>query len=380
MNLIGEHVDYCGLAVFPMAIPQAVWMLVRPRDDVKVRLVDCRGDFPPAEFDLEPEIAPAPVGEWGNYPRASAQALVGRVGPLRGIDAALCSEIPSASGLSSSTALVVATALALLDRNDLPIEAGSLATLLAQGERYVGTQGGGMDQAIVLGARAGSAARVSFYPLRLEYVRVPDDWRFVVASSLLPARKSGPARRAYNQLPREAGEALAIVAGRLGADGVAGAAASAWTHARLLAEFGAAHLVELGAEALPPTLLRRWRHVVTEAARVDDAIAAMVSGDRTRFGRLLSESHTSLRDDLEVSRPELDQLVELALEAGAAGARLTGAGFGGCIVALVAAEGEPAVRALLEERYYRPRGVRDSLPAHLFTAPPSPGAAVTGIG
>lgn len=373
MNLIGEHVDYCGLPVLPMAIPQSAWMLVRPRDDAKVRLADCRGDFPPVEFGIEREIAPAPPGDWGNYPRAAVQALVARFGALYGIDAALCSDIPPASGLSSSTALVIAAALALLDRNDLPIEPGPLATLLAQGERYVGTQGGGMDQAIVLGARAGTAARVSFNPLRLGYVRVPAGWRVVVASSLLQARKSGAARRAYNQRPQEAREALAIVAARVGASG------AAWTHERLLAEFGAGRLVDLGHEALPPTLLRRWRHVVTEAARVEDAIAAMTSGDLTRFGRLLSESHASLRDDLEVSRPELDELADLALEAGAAGARLTGAGFGGCIVAVVAQETEPAVRARLLDRYYGPRGVRDTLPAHLFTAPPSAGAAVARL-
>lgn len=371
MNLIGEHVDYCGLPVFPMAIPQSAWLLVRPSDDAKVRLADCRGDFPPVEFDLEREIAPAPAGDWGNYPRAAAQALVARFGTLHGIDAALCSDIPPASGLSSSTALVIAAALALLDRNELPIEPGSLATLLAQGERYVGTQGGGMDQAIVLGAKAGTAARVSFNPLRLGHVRVPADWRVIVASSLLPARKSGAARRAYNQRPKEAREALAIVAAQLGVSD------AAWTHERLLAEFGTARLLELGLDALPPTLLRRWRHVVTEASRVEDAIAAMTSSDLARFGRLLGESHQSLRDDLEVSRPELDQLVELAVEAGAAGARLTGAGFGGCILAVVAEEAEPAVRAHLQERYYGPRGVRDSLGAHLFTAPPSSGATVT---
>ena len=118
MNLIGEHVDYCGLPVFPMAIPHSAWLLVRPRDDAKVRLADCRGGFPPVEFDIEGEIAPAPAGDWGNYPRSSAQALVARFGPLRGIDAALCSDIPPASGLSSSTALVIASALALSPHRD----------------------------------------------------------------------------------------------------------------------------------------------------------------------------------------------------------------------------------------------------------------------
>lgn len=369
VNLIGEHIDYCGLPVLPMAIPQATWLLVRPREDAVVRLADCSPVFGPREFLLEQEIPPAPAGDWGNYARAAAQALIGRFGKLRGFDAAVCSELPVASGLSSSSALVIAVGLALLDANRLDLPPEALATLLARGERYVGVQGGGMDQAISLGARAGTAARVSFEPLRLEYVRVPSDWRVIVASSLVSAKKSGPARRAYNQRPREAHEALAIVAARLG-----GTAAGA-DYRRLLETHGAERLVALGDEALPPTLARRFRHVVTEGARVEAAVAAMIAGDLAGFGALLSESHRSLRDDLEVSRPELDELVQLATAAGAAGGRLTGAGFGGCAIAVVAARREAEVHAALRERFYAPRGVADTA-AHLFTVSPSAGAEV----
>jgi galactokinase len=191
----------------------------------------------------------------------------------------------------------------------------------------------------------------------------------IVASSLVSAKKSGPARRAYNQRPREAREALAVVAARLGA------AAAGADYRRLLEEHGAERLAALGDEALPPTLARRFRHVVTEGARVEAAVAAMIAGDLAGFGALLSDSHRSLRDDLEVSRPELDELVELAGTAGAAGARITGAGFGGCIIAVAAAGREAEVHAALREQFYAPRGVADPAP-HLFTVAPSAGAEV----
>lgn len=369
VNLIGEHVDYCGLPVLPMAIPQATWVLFRPREDTVVRLVDCSPVFQPREFRLEREIPPGPAGDWGNYARAAAQALIARFGELGGFDAALCSEIPAASGLSSSSALVVAIGLALLDANRLDLPPEALATLLARGERYVGVQGGGMDQAISAAARPGTAARVSFNPLRLEYVRLPSDWRVIVASSLVSAKKSGPARRAYNQRPREAQEALAIVAARLGG------APGGTDYRRLVEDHPTERLVALGEEALPPTLARRFRHVVTEAARVEAAVGAMIAHDLSRFGVLLSASHRSLRDDLEVSRPELDELVAIATEAGAAGARLTGAGFGGCIVAVASAAAAPAVLAALRDRFYLPRGVTDTAP-HLFPVAPSAGAEV----
>jgi galactokinase len=367
VNLIGEHIDYCGLPVLPMAIPESTWLLVRPREDAVVRLADCSPVFGPREFSLEREIPPGPAGDWGNYARAAGQALVGRFGALTGIDAAICSRIPAASGLSSSSAVVIAVGLALLDANRIDLPPEALATLLARGERYVGVQGGGMDQAISLGARAGTAARVSFDPLRLEYVRVPSDWRVIVASSLVGAKKSGPARRAYNQRPREAQEALAVVAARLGP------LAAGTDYRRLLGEHGAERLVALGGDVLTPTLARRFRHVVTEAARVEAAVAAMISGDLAAFGALLSASHRSLRDDLEVSRPELDELVGIAEAAGAAGARLTGAGFGGCIIAVAEAGKEGAVHGALRERFYAPREVADTAP-HLFTVLPSPGA------
>jgi galactokinase len=132
----------------------------------------------------------------------------------------------------------------------------------------------------------------------------------------------------------------------------------------------------LGQSHLPSLLFRRFRHVVTEAARVYAAETAMSTRDLRTFAALMNASHDSLRDDYEVSSPELDEMVGLAREGGAAGARLTGAGFGGCMVALTHAPRVGSVLTALEDRYYRPRGVPGSLDSVLFAADPWEGATV----
>jgi galactokinase len=288
---------------------------------------------------------------------------------LRGVDAQVDSDLPVAAGLSSSSALVVATALALLHANGASVPLLELMDLLARGERYVGTAGGGMDQAIILGAQSGCASRIDFQPLRLTPTAVPADWQFIVAWSMVRAEKSGAARRAYNERPQQCDEARRLVATRLGRP-------ADTTYAALLAAASVAQLLEVARTTLSDVLARRFSHVVTEGTRVRRAEAAMAAGDLPAFGQLLDASHQSLRDDYEVSHPELDQLVELAREAGAAGARLTGAGFGGSIVALCAARRAPQVLAALGQRFYLPRGVTGEMGQYLFTAEPSAGAEV----
>ena len=355
VNLIGEHIDYCGLPVLPMAIQRGITLALRPRTDRTVRLGNLVPRFPEWTFVLSRDIAPLGAGDWGNYPQAAGQAMVRRCGDLMGFDAIVGSDLPVAAGLSSSSALVVAVALALLAANDIRLEPLELAALLAQAERYVGTAGGGMDQAIALGARAGHAARIEFDPVRLTNVAVPSDWRFLVASSLVPAEKSGPARRAYNARTHETTAARELVSRYMHVPG-------ATSYADLFAARSVDELLDAAAK-LEPLLRRRYRHVVSEGARVREAEQAMAAGELARFAALMDASHASLRDDYEVSSAALDQLVEIAHDAGAAGARLTGAGFGGCIVAL--AEAETAEQVL--------QGLRDTTDV-VFVAVPS-GAA-----
>ena len=369
VNLIGEHIDYCGLPVFPMAIQRSVRLAFDARRDQQVHLANRDPAFPASTFTLTQQIPPAPAGNWGNYARAAAQALVQRFPDLRGIDAIVESDLPIAAGLSSSSALVVAMALAILHANGVTMAPLELMDLLARGERYVGTAGGGMDQSIILGAQAGCASRIDFHPLRLTPTRLPADWRFIVAWSLVHAEKSGAARQAYNDRPRQCDEARRLIATRLGLQDDA-------SYPTLLAAAPVAKLLDLAGTTLSGVLAKRFRHVVTEGARVRQAETAMARGDLAAFGLLLDASHQSLRDDYEVSHPELDQLVELAREAGAAGARLTGAGFGGSVVALCPAARAAAVLAELEARFYAPRGAAGAVGRYAFEAEASGGAEV----
>jgi len=369
VNLIGEHIDYCGLSVFPMALRRSVRIEFQPRADRETRLVNRDPGFTPSFFTMGERIPPAPAGDWSNYARAAAQALAQRFPNLRGVDALVESDLPIAAGLSSSSALLVAMALAIMHANGVTVASLELMELMARGERYVGTAGGGMDQAIILGAQAGCASRIDFHPLRLIPTAVPAGWQFIVAWSLVHAEKSGAARQAYNERTQQCDQARRLVATRLGRS-------EDITYPALLAAVPVEDLLEVARQTLPEVLSRRFRHVVTEGTRVVQAQAAMAAADSAAFGQLLDASHQSLRDDYEVSHPELDRLVELARDAGAAGARLTGAGFGGSIVVLCRAERAPAVVAALRDGFYAPRGAADDVGRHVFMAEPSGGAEV----
>jgi galactokinase len=372
VNLMGDHVDYNGLPVLPMALQKHVSVLCRSRDDAKVRFASTNPSYSSRKFELGSEIEPYAEGDWGNYAKAVAQAFVKRFGIARGFDAVVHSDIPIASGLSSSSALVVAHGLALLHVNDVHVEPLELAGLTAQAENYVGTRGGGMDQAICLAARRQTASRIDFHPLRVEALPVPSDWRFVVAFSLVRAEKSGKARDDYNAGPRECKEALLELAQALNV-------ADIETYPDLMVRCDTTRLLEEAGNVLNETYLKRFRHVVSEGNRVNEAEQAMTEDDSTTFGRIMCESHKSLRDDFGVSTPELDELVAIAMDAGAAGARLTGAGLGGCVVALAARERADELLQSLADRYYSTKRFEGALGDQLFIAEPSDGARVTQL-
>jgi galactokinase len=371
VNLIGEHTDYNGLPVFPMALQRNVAYLVRPRADARVRLVNREARYPAREFEIGASIAPFGQGDWGNYVKAAAQMLAARFPIRRGFDAALDGNVPLAAGLSSSSATLVGALLALMRVNRVELPLAELQELAAQAERYVGVAGGGMDQAISLGGRAGHALVIDFAPVRMQATPMPADWRFVVSNSLVPAEKSGAARAAYNERTRECREALARFLAH------PECARLPPTYFGLVHGVPRERLLALAALALDGALLKRFRHVVSEGARVEEARLAMLRGDARAFGRLMDASHASLRDDYEVSSPELDELVSIARSSGALGARLTGAGFGGCSVALCLEREAPRVVAALEQRYYavRPQGEGE----RVFIAQASDGARVVEL-
>ncbi len=381
VNLIGEHIDYNGLPVLPMAIQREIRMVFRPRSDATVRVENVDPVHGSVEFSLERLPEAAPEGGWGNYLLAAVHELASVLGsggsPATGFDAIVASTLPQDAGLSSSSALVVAMGLALIESNGQHVGREDLATRMARAERFVGTEGGGMDPAVILGATEAHALWIDFDPFAARAIPIPRGWTFVVAHSLKSASKSGAAQKEYNRRTRECRTALEQLgegsyAELLGEKGARGASRGAG------AEHASEQQILAGAsQRLSGDVWRRFRHVVTEYHRVIQAVEAMTAGNLPAMGALMSASHESLRHDYDVSTPELDILVELAVGAGAVGARVTGAGFGGAIVALCTKDTAPRVLTALEAGFFSARDAEIAdLSDVLFVAEASAGATI----
>jgi galactokinase len=323
VNLIGEHIDYHGLAVLPMALRRGVRVAFQARTDRRIRAAS--QGYGTREFEWTDHLEPVAAGDWENYLRAAAEVSWKFCRNPVGIDVEISSDLAAAAGLSSSSALIVAFTLGLLRANGYNPGFEDLMRVLPEGEQFVGTRGGGMDHAASLGSRAGCASLVTFDPVAIRHVPVPGGWSFWIADSGVRAEKSGAAREKYNTRRKGGTAALA----RLGLRSYHDAQVQDAERLEMVEEHDA------------------FLHTVTERERVLAAVEAMESGDLPVFGRLLPESHESLRGRLHVSCPELDVLVERALAAGAAGARLTGAGFGGCVVICGERGMETALRAAI---------------------------------
>jgi len=397
VNLIGEHTDYNGYPVLPMAIEREILAAWAPTKDDSVRIANRDPRFPARSFKVRLPLEPYPQGDWGNYAKAAVHGLLEeRVvsAPAKGFQALYSGNIPDAAGLSSSAALVVTTGLVFLAANGKTCDPLALADLLARAERYVGTEGGGMDQAVSLLGQSGKALRIDFFPLRARPVSLPAGYGFVISHSLVRASKSAEARAQYNLRVVECRLACALAAQALSKrTGIA-------LHPKRLSELAPERLSlpaeetdrfvheDLGenpwssdeiAKKLGKTvkqlsdsyfrlqdgslvpepasgykLWRRYRHVASEARRVEQAVQKLEKGDAAAFGNLMNASHASCRDDYEVSCPELEALVAIAREHGALGARLTGAGFGGATVSLVPEDrADLLIKALCVEYYSR---------------------------
>jgi galactokinase len=306
VNLLGDHTDYTGGLVLPMAVDRATTVdLVR--GGTRVELTS--GEEPePAVVDLDVGVPGSLSPVWSRY----VGGVVAAVRPSAGGRGRVTSTVPVGAGLSSSAALEVALALALGFEGS-PLE---LALACQRAEHLAtGTATGIMDQLASAAGRRGHALLIDCGSLDVTPVPLPPDVEVVVVDS---GQRRRVAASAYEERRSDC-EAAAAVLGPLREATVADVDA-----------------------LLDPRLRRRARHVVTENARVLDAVEALRAGDVAGAGRLMNASHVSLRDDFEVSTPALDGLVgRLTATAGVYGARLTGAGFGGCVVAL-AAPGSPA--------------------------------------
>ena len=324
VNLIGEHTDYSLLPVLPVATQKRLRVTATATGD---ELIEASSAQFKGVFRSDRRDNPA----WARYLEPVA-ALVGPIGARLTIDG----DLPATGGLSSSSALTVASLLALLRLGGTEPEPGRLVELAVQAERATGVEGGAMDQTLIVRAVAGTALRIDFDPLAWRPIAIPDHVALVAGYSGTPAVKGGAAKEAYNA--RVVGTRFA--AALLGADALGSVDADVDDALAALPEEAmpdseSAKLTSGGFQSLDPLPVRAWaRHVLSEAHRVDAAEEALLGGDIVALGRLLDESHASLAEDFGVSTPQLDSLVTAARRGGAAGARLTGAGFGGWGVAV----------------------------------------------
>jgi len=352
VNLIGEHIDYHNLPVLPMALQRRIRIDYESLHEAVVR---ARSDsYEDVEINWSGDLQPGSAGDWSNYIKAAIEAVRTRWDISHGIEAKVTSDLPAAAGLSSSSALLTGFTIALLRANGIEASIDELMEVLPDGEQFVGTRGGGMDHAAVLASRAGCALLVEFAPLWLIDVPIPDTWSFIVAHSLKTAEKSGAAPHYYNARRVAGQNALTKL--------------SIESYRCAVEKHSPGDLSRLNDDEL-----RTFRHVVGEYERVRGAVAAFERADKEAFGALLYESHRSLRDDLRVSCAELDELVDLAWKSDALGARLTGAGFGGCAIVFCEAHDRGRIAQALVDGFYSKRSGFD--PAkHLIFAEPSAGA------
>jgi galactokinase len=340
VNLIGEHTDYNDGFVMPAAIGLSTWVAVALRDDRKLSIFS-ENFSELIEFDLD-DVGRQGNGHWSNYVTGVAVALEQAGHHLRGASLRIRSEVPIGAGLSSSAALEVATAYALLANSDLKIDRTCLAKLCQRAENeFVGARCGIMDQFVSNHGQAGKALLLDCRSLEYKLLSLPASARLVICNTMV---KHELARGAYNERRAEC-------------------AAGAQRLARVLPGVKALRDVtendlELNGSELPEVIYRRCRHVISENARVLEAASALERGDLDRFGQLMNESHRSLRDDYEVSCAELDLMVDSARQAqGVYGARMTGGGFGGCTINLVKSESVEEFKRTVAEGYEKATGL-----------------------
>ncbi len=366
VNVIGEHLDYNGGHVLPVAIDRATQVAWAPRDDATLRVRSAAFDET-ATVDLR-RLAPEGLPPWARYVAGVAWALREGGHTVRGTDLAVWSDVPPGAGLSSSAALEMAVAGALRAAGGLDLSDRDLALLARRAENvFAGVACGVMDQLAAALCRRGQALLIDTADLAMERVPLPLEIAGVALVVVHTGLPRTLAASAYNQRRAECEEALRGLRAALGRP--IGA----------LADVAPGEL-DAAAAALPETLFRRARHVITEEARVREAVRLLrKAGSQGGFaafealGRLLDASHLSLRDDFEVSCPELDLLCELSRSfEGTLGARLTGAGFGGATVHLVRRE----ALGRFEEAVVRPYRERTGLDAWWFETTAADGLRV----
>lgn len=314
VNLIGEHTDYNDGFVLPLAIERAIWIALRPRQDRRVAVHS-------ADFDTREEFSLDGMSKnsgWVEYLKGIAWALAEAGHRLTGWEGVVQGDVPVGAGLSSSAALEVATARAFAAVSHLEWDPATMARLGQRAEnRWIGVNCGIMDQLASAAGQDGHALLIDCRSLDIRPAPLPAGVAVVILDT---GTRRGLVDSAYNERRSQC------------------EAAAEFFHVKALRDV-TPELYEQRAADLPETTRRRARHVITENLRVERAVDAMQRGDAAALGKLMNESHASLQEDYEVSSDALNAMVDAARQHPACfGARMTGAGFGGCAVAIIKAE------------------------------------------
>ncbi|HMG01977.1 MAG TPA: galactokinase [Edaphobacter sp.] len=352
VNLIGEHTDYTGGLVMPMAIGFHTTAVINPRGDD--RMMFYSENYKEETFFEPSDLERGRRGHWSDYPAGVAWSLRKEGVDFGGFNMTLSGDVPLGAGLSSSASIEVAAAMAILSIAGTTLPLKKVATLCRRAENeFVGAKSGIMDQFVVAGAVAHRALLLDCRSLEFDLLPLPEDVRVVIANSMV---KHAVATGEYGNRRDEVEAGQAVLQRELGRE--------------LLRDATVADL-EACRDKMSPESFARCRHIITENARVLAAREALLAGDLKRFGALMVEAHASFRDDFAASCPEIDSLVEIALgQPGCIGARITGGGFGGCTVNVVrAAEAEAFVAAVRRE-YQKATGID----ADCFICEPTDGA------
>ncbi len=337
VNLIGEHTDYNGGFVLPAAINYHTYIAFSPRADRLLRLVAWNFDQAEVLVPLTEEQFEDTRQNWSNYIRGVVQQLRRAGFRLAGGDLYIAGDLPSGAGLSSSASLEMAVIRALLRLSGETIDP-TRAALLGQAaeNQFVGCNCGIMDQLISARGQSNSALLIDCQDLSTRTVTMPGDWEILVVHSGV---KRGLVDSEYNQRRQQCEQAAA----HFGQDSL-----RAVSLAELLAAEG----------ALDDLSFRRARHVLTENARTLVAADALARGDLPALVKAMAESHNSMRDDFNITTPAIDRLVRIIASAGAgsAGVRMTGGGFGGCVVAIAPAAVIPHLMDAVTRNYEKETG------------------------
>ena len=332
VNLIGEHTDYNDGFVLPCAIDYQAMIAVSPRDDQKVVATAHSFDGQVSEFELSLPIAHSEEAFWSNYVRGVASVLLEKGMDLKGVNIAIIGNVPQGAGLSSSACLEVVTGLTLTRMAGLDVSLKELALIGQQAENeFVGCKCGIMDQMISACGKEDHAMLLDCRSLDTRLVSIPTSAAVVIINSNV---KRGLVDSEYNTR-REQCEAAAKYFG-----------------VKALRDITLAQL-EAAKGDLDDLTFRRARHVVTENDRTEAAAEVLAVGDLVAMGELMARSHASMRDDFEITVPAIDAIVEIVKNVigSEGGVRMTGGGFGGCVVALVPQDKVVAVKQAVEQHY-----------------------------